>query len=112
MIHVYIVTWRLKPGIVELEQTPITRQQLNKHIPAATNKQPPMEERPFLHNNYYNNKGIVKKRLFLLGPTRGYSTRIQGRSNQRPRVEAGSNTPTVVLRVLEGDEKVTQCFRV
>jgi hypothetical protein len=29
-----------------------------------------------------------------------------------PRVEAGSNTSTVALRVVGGDEKGTQCLRV
>jgi hypothetical protein len=33
-------------------------------------------------------------------------------SVQPSRVEAGSNTSTVVLRVVGGDEKGTQCLRV
>jgi hypothetical protein len=37
-------------------------------------------------------------RCFLLDPSRGYKTRIQGR------VEAGSNTSTVTLRVVRDDE--------
>jgi hypothetical protein len=40
-----------------------------------------------------------------LGPLRGYITRTPGQLNSIPRVEAGSNTSTVTLRVVGGDEK-------
>jgi hypothetical protein len=33
---IYVVTWRLKSGIVESEYTFITRQRLGKQVPAAT----------------------------------------------------------------------------
>jgi hypothetical protein len=49
-------------------------------------------------------------RSFLLDSPRGYITGIQGQQYQRrekteTRVEARSNTSTVTLRVVEGDEK-------
>jgi hypothetical protein len=44
---------------------------------------------------------------FLCGPCWGYVTRTSSSSSCGPdtRVEAGSNTSTVTLRVVEGDEK-------
>jgi hypothetical protein len=48
------VTWPLKAGIVEPEQTSIARQRLSKHIPAATNTQAAIEELPFLCNGEVN----------------------------------------------------------
>jgi hypothetical protein len=50
----YNMTWRLKAGIVEPEQTSITTQRLVKHIPAATNTQATIEELPLLLNGEVN----------------------------------------------------------
>jgi hypothetical protein len=49
-----IVTWRLKVGIMEPEETFITRQRLVKHVPAATNTK--------------STRGYCCKRYFLFGP--------------------------------------------
>jgi hypothetical protein len=50
ILHQLLRTWRLKTGIVEPEQTSITRQQLGKHIQSVTNTQAKIEELPFLCN--------------------------------------------------------------
>jgi hypothetical protein len=49
------------------------------------------------------------KRDFLLVPAGSYNRDSYRRSNGPP-VEAGSNTSTVALRVVGGDEKGTQCL--
>jgi hypothetical protein len=36
IVEMYIVTWRLRAGIVEPEETSITRQMLGKHLSATT----------------------------------------------------------------------------
>jgi hypothetical protein len=60
----HIVTWGLKAGIVELQQTFIVRQHLGKHILAATNTYATIEELLFLCNGEVNTV-IVRKRCFL-----------------------------------------------
>jgi hypothetical protein len=40
---IYIVPWRPKAGVVKSEETPIARQLLGKHIPAATKAQATIE---------------------------------------------------------------------
>jgi hypothetical protein len=74
------VTFRLKAGTEEPEQTSIDRQGLDKHIPAATNMQATIEELPFLCNgevgtplqhyrNCWDNDG---NDVFCVGPARSY----------------------------------------
>jgi hypothetical protein len=48
--------------------------------------------------------------FFLLGPPRGYTTRTPSELEKLVRVEVGSNTSTLALRVVGGDEKGTQCM--
>jgi hypothetical protein len=38
LLQEYIVTWRLKAGIVQTNKAFIARYRLGKHVPAATNK--------------------------------------------------------------------------
>jgi hypothetical protein len=54
MIHFHIVTWRLKAGVVEPEQTTTAVQRLGKHIPSATNMQETIEQLPFLRDGDVN----------------------------------------------------------
>jgi hypothetical protein len=56
------------------------------------------------------NTAIMKWR-FLRRPCRGVITRTRGRVTSI-RVEAGSNTSTIALRIVGGDEKWTQCLGV
>jgi hypothetical protein len=60
----------------------------------------------------YKIREIVRKRSFLLGPTRGYIRRIVVQLEFEPSVEAVSNTSTVSLRVIRDEEKGTQCLGV
>jgi hypothetical protein len=85
------VTWRLKAGRVELEETYISRQRFDKQIPAATDMQSTIEE-------FW---GTVFSTRSVQG---GYKEEF-GREYSDTRVEAGSNTSTVTLRVVGGDEK-------
>jgi hypothetical protein len=59
----------------------------------------------------------TEERCFLLGPCRGYIWRIETYYYiqyiyNSPRVKAASNTPTLALQVVGGDEKGTQCLGV
>jgi hypothetical protein len=101
-----IVTWHQKAGIVEPQQTSVARQQLGKHIPVAMNTHATIDE-------------PVSKRQIGKHTTIGllFETVVSVRSVQSGykqeysweefdfRVEAGSNTSTVTLRVVGGDEK-------
>jgi hypothetical protein len=60
-------------------------QRLGKHVPAKT-----------------NTRATIQERCFRRGSPRSYIVRTSCRLS---RVEAGSNTPTVTLRVLGGDEE-------
>jgi hypothetical protein len=51
------------------------------------------------------------KRCFPLDPPQNYITRTQGRLKGSTRVEAGSNTSTVTLRLVGGDEKEVSNLR-
>jgi hypothetical protein len=52
----------------------------------------------------------VLQEVFYIDPPRYYVCRTE--SNQKARVEAGSNTYTVSLLVVGGDENGTQCLGV
>jgi hypothetical protein len=89
------VTWRLKAGIVEPEEMSVARQQLGKQVSSATDTQATIEE--------------LLRTIF--------SVRFVRSCNKRKElvnwcsvslVEAGSNTSTVNLRIVGGDEKRTQ----
>jgi hypothetical protein len=79
----------LKTGTAEPERTSVVRQWLCKNVPTATkpNGLPNGHER--------NNRGTVESGVF-------YAVHV----------EARSNTSTVSLRVVGGDEKGTQCLGV
>jgi hypothetical protein len=67
----------------------ISRQSLGKHVPAATDNHSTLE--------------VLLETVF--------STRyVQRNYKERTRVEAGSNTSTVALRVVGEGEKGTQCL--
>jgi hypothetical protein len=70
------------------ENTFIARQRLGKHVPVATNRQATIE----MLLSYNDGNGV-----FCVSAPRLY--------NKNPRVEAGSNTSTMTLRVVGGDEK-------
>jgi hypothetical protein len=53
---------------------------------------------------------IMIETFCLCGPCRGYIMRISCHYGAEPRVEAGSKTSTVALRVIGADEKGTQCL--
>jgi hypothetical protein len=72
--------------------TAVSRQQLGKDVPAATHTHAIIE--------------VLLEEVFLLGPYKGVIRRTEARKVQLSlRVEAGSNTSTVALRVLGDDEK-------
>jgi hypothetical protein len=52
----------------------------------------------------------IMEEIFLCGPCRGYITRTSSSVVVEARVEAGSNSSTVALRIVGGDEKGTQCL--
>jgi hypothetical protein len=80
---------------------PIARQRVAKHNP-ATHAHATIEGRLLLRNGDVNTLLNNRKQCFPWGPPRHYITRI---SSSGTCVEAGSNTSTVNLQVVGGDEK-------
>jgi hypothetical protein len=74
---------------VEPDEMFIIRQRIGKYVSATTP----------------NNGSIVEIRCFPFGPPRGYITNPDG-------VEAGSNTSTIALGAVGGDEKGNKCLGV
>jgi hypothetical protein len=89
------VTWRLKAGIVESEETGIARQRLSKEVPAATNTQARIE----LLDAAFSIRSLLYYIICRERKVGHYSC-----------VEVGSNNSTVALRVVGGDEKGIQCL--
>jgi hypothetical protein len=83
---------------VEPEETFIARQRLGKHVPVVTNKQTTIDV-------------LLETMFSIRSVQRGYKRRDL-RFGSGPRVEASSNTSTVALRVVGGDEKGTQFLGV
>jgi hypothetical protein len=69
----------------------VAMQQCGKHISAAVNQHATVEEAVF---------------------SVGAAPRLHNEEKLKARVEAGSNTSTVALRVVGGDEKGTRCLGV
>jgi hypothetical protein len=76
------------------EQTFVSGQRLNKQFSMATNTHATIEL-------------LLEMWCFICGPCRDVITRIVGAmsSESYTRVEAGSNTSTIALRIVGGDEK-------
>jgi hypothetical protein len=87
-IHCYIMTY-LKRRMVEPEDTAFTRQRRTKHMFAETDTHTKIEK--------------LRTAVFLCGPCGSYKTRAC--EQFRTHVEVGSNTSTVTMRVVGGDEK-------
>jgi hypothetical protein len=98
------VSWRLKAGTWAS-----ARQRFAKHIPMATRNRPLLDNG--LVNTHSRGKGYADYNRRNVRPGIFYSGRLvvikgSGFVNSRStRVEAGSNTSTVTLRVVGGDEK-------
>jgi hypothetical protein len=71
-----------------VRSTAVSGQKLGEYVPAET-----------------DTNATIGERCFLCGPCRGIMTRTVGAMSSVTRVEAGSNTSTVILRVVGGDEK-------
>jgi hypothetical protein len=78
----------------------VARQRLDKHLSAATNKQEIIEE-------YLEAAFSMRSVLMLYNED---TSRV--RSGWTPSVQTGSNSSTVALRVVGGDEMGTQCLGV
>jgi hypothetical protein len=124
---IHIVTWR-QTGIVKSEQTSTTSQRLSKRIPMHYKNR-----RPFLHDgssycgSLHAAYELLKaqqrncdKGISMVTTSNGTETLEGGDLHSvllklgrgvRPD-QAGSNNSTVALRVVGGDEKVTQCLGV
>jgi hypothetical protein len=76
----------------------VSRQRIRKHFPAAT-------------NTYATIELLLETMFSTLSVQRDYNEGIWD-DPVKSRVEAGSNTSTVALRVVGGDEKGTQCLGV
>jgi hypothetical protein len=87
--NIHRLVYVLKANI---RTTTVSEQRLGKQVPAATNTQAAIEELGLLCGPFQE----VRKR----------TKRIAGNA----RVEAGSSTSTVAVRVVGGDEKGTLCL--
>jgi hypothetical protein len=78
----------------------VSRQRLVKHVPMATDTHETIQ--------------VLIEMEFLFDPFQVVTRRtIEARIDRRAsRVEPGSNTSTVALRVVGGDEKGSQCLGV
>jgi hypothetical protein len=83
----------------------IARQRVAKHVPAEAYRG--TMGRPFLGNGAVNTPTNCLETVFSVGSVKSVYKRgvPKFRSWQFTRVEAGSNTSTVTLRVAGGDEK-------
>jgi hypothetical protein len=104
-----IVAYSLKARFVEPQQPAVTRQRpVNKKEMIFSAQSVPMAAHAtieYVMASLSSNSTATEERCFLCDPCRYVISRWAPVRPTTPRVEAGSNTSTVTLRVVGGDEK-------
>jgi hypothetical protein len=96
-----IVTYWLKAGIVEPEETAFARKRHGKKLLCGNE---------CARSSRGTVQALLGSAVFCVVHVKGLSACGQVRC--RPQVEAGLNTFTIALRVVGGDRKGTQCLEV